>query len=115
MAEPTTLQKVIYDLAEVREVINTNFSEFASAKKDNVITPDMTVNEFFQQYDQLFYQIPVSGSDNSHLTLAVRSLDYVGLSLEDLQNEIDNLREENISLKSQILSLSQIDIGTIEV
>jgi hypothetical protein len=111
----TTLQKLIYNLAEVKDVINTEFTEFASTKKDSVVRPDVSVNEFFKQYDELFFQIPPSGSENSHLTLASKSLDYIGLSLEELQAEIDNLREENVSLKNQIITLSQIDIGTIEI
>jgi len=57
-------------------------------------------------------EIPPSGSDQSHLALATRSLEYIGLSLEDLQLEIDTLREENINLKNQLLLASEIEIGT---
>ncbi len=61
---------------------------------------------------ELFFDIPPTGSENSHLTLATRSLEYIGLSLDDLQNEISLLREENIDLKNQILLASQIELGT---
>jgi hypothetical protein len=73
----------------------------------------MTVPQFFNEYDILFYEIPPSGSDDSHLALATRSLEYIGVSLDDLQNEITELREENIDLKNQILLASQINPGTL--
>ena len=72
----------------------------------------MTVDQFFNEYDILFYEIPKDGSDNSHLGLATRSLEYLDISLEDLQNEINELREENVNLQNQILLTSQINIGT---
>ena len=74
----------------------------------------MTVDGFFNEYDVLFYEIPLSGSNNSHLELATRSLEYLGLSLEDLQNEITELRDENVNLKNQIMLSSQINIGTLK-
>jgi hypothetical protein len=116
MAEQIKVQKTIYGLNSVETYIDTNFSQFVDPpKKETPITLDQTVEEFFQQYDDLFYEIPISGSDNSHLDLAIRSLDYVGLSLEDLQLEINILREENIDLKNQILITTQIPTGSLNI
>lgn len=113
MAEQVKIQKTIYSLSNFNNVVDTQFSQLAKQKSiDNLgLTPDMTVDQFFNEYDILFFDIPPSGSENSHLTLATRSLEYVGLSLEDLQNEIALLREENIDLKNQILLTSQIETG----
>jgi hypothetical protein len=112
MAEQVKVQKTIYSLSDFNNVVNTSFTQLVKPTKDTQIQPDMTVPEFFNEYDILFYDIPPSGSDQSHLALATRSLDYIGLSLEDLQLEIDNLREENINLKNQLLLTSGIEIGT---
>ena len=112
MAEQIKVQKTIYSLENFNNVVNTDFSQLVNSTKDTSTQPEMTVAEFFNEYDVLFYDIPPSGSDDSHLALATRSLDYIGLSLEDLQNEIDNLREENINLKNQLLLTSEIEIGT---
>jgi hypothetical protein len=112
MAEQIKVQKTIYSLSDFNNVVNTKFSQLVKPTKDTLINPDMNVSEFFNEYDVLFYDIPPSGSDESHLALATRSLDYIGLSLEDLQTEIDNLREENINLKNQLLITSEIEIGT---
>jgi len=62
----------------------------------------------------LFFEIPPSGSDNSHLGLATKSLEYLGVSLDDLQAEIDSLRQENVELKNQILQATGLNPGEIE-
>jgi len=112
MSEQVKVQKVIYSLQEFNNVVNTQFSQLAKPITEQQVDLDKTVAEFFDDYNTLFYDIPLSGSDESHLGLATRSLDYLGISLEDLQTEIDTLREENIDLKNQILVSSQINIGT---
>ena len=111
MSEQVKVQKVIYSLQEFNNVVNTQFSQLAKPITEQQVDLDKTVAEFFDDYNTLFYDIPLSGSDESHLGLATRSLEYLDISLEDLQTEIDTLREENIDLKNQILS-SQINIGT---
>jgi hypothetical protein len=113
MSEQVTIQKTIYSLNSFNNVVDTNFSQLAkTAAPTPVTTLDKTVNQFFQEYDLLFFEIPPTGSDQSHLGLATRSLEYLGLSLDNLQNEIDILREENVNLKNQIVLASQINTGT---
>jgi len=109
------LQKTIYSLNSFNNVVDTNFSQLAKTAAPigaNATTLDKTVNQFFQEYDSLFFEIPPTGSDESHLGLATRSLEYLGLSLETLQKEIDDLREENVNLKNQIILTSEINTGT---
>jgi len=105
MAEQVQIKKTIYSAASINNIINTSFSQLAKTTNETPVDLDMSVNDFFQKYDELFYEIPLSGSDQSHLGLASRSLEYLGLSIDDLQNEINFLREENIDLKNQILTL----------
>jgi hypothetical protein len=106
------IQKTIYGLESFNNTINTNFTQLVQDPKIPVVTIDKSINEFFQDYDSLFYEIPLSGSDQSHLGLSTRSLEYLGLSLDDLRNEINFLREENINLKNQILQSSKIVSGS---
>jgi hypothetical protein len=112
MAEKIKIQKTIYGLSSFNNLVNTSFSELTKPPKEVPVPPGTTIDKFFSDYDLLFYDIPLEGSDSSHLALASKSLEYLGISLEDLQNEINELREENISLKNQILLSSQINIGT---
>jgi hypothetical protein len=114
MSEQIKIQKTIYSLNSFNNVVDTNFSQLVktSSPLTNVTTLDKTVSQFFQEYDSLFFEIPPTGSEQSHLGLATRSLEYLGLSLETLQKEIDDLREENVNLKNQIVLTSQINTGT---
>ena len=109
------LQKTIYSLNSFNNVVDTNFSQLAKTASplapSSATTLDKTVSQFFQEYDSLFFEIPPTGSDESHLGLATRSLEYLGLSLETLQKEIDDLREENVNLKNQIILTSEINTG----
>lgn len=112
----TDITKVIYNAEEFNNVVDTSFSELVVVTNPNNINtkPDLNVDEFFAEYDSLYFQIPPTGSVQSHIELATRSLEAVGISLDDLQNEIEILRAENIDLKNQILISSQINTGTLE-
>ena len=115
MAEQVQIQKTIYGLQSFNNVVDTNFKQLARSQTTVVegeATIEQDIQNFFEQYNALFYNIPPSGSENSHLELATRSLEYLGVSLDDLTTEISNLREENIELKNQILLESNINIGT---
>lgn len=107
------LRKTIYSNS-INNVINNNFNQLVPPSTQTESTPDMTVGEFFQQYNTIFFEIPPSGSDESHLGLATRSLEYLGVSLEDLQSEVDYLRQENVELKNQILQVTGLNPGEIE-
>jgi len=113
MAELVQLTKTIYS-SNINNVINNNFNQLVPQTTQTVDIPDLTVNEFFNQYNTLFFDIPPSGSDESHLGLATRSLEYLGVSIEDLQSEIDYLRQENVELKNQILQVTGLNPGEIE-
>ena len=55
MAEQIKVQKSIYSLSDFNNVVNTSFSQLVKPTKDTSINPDMTVPEFFNEYDILFY------------------------------------------------------------
>lgn len=115
MSEQVTIQKTIYSRDQFENVINTSFTELVPPTSSlPPVATDMSVNDFFNQYNTIFFNIPPSGSDESHLGLATRSLEYLGLSLEDLQSEIDLLRQENAELKNQIIQISNLNPGDLE-
>lgn len=109
------MKKTIYGLQSFNNVIDTSFTQLVSnISNQPTIPPPPTTDDFFNQYDLLFFNIPPSGSDNSHLGLASRSLSYLGVSLEDLQAEVRSLRQENVELKNQIIQLSKLNPGDLE-
>ena len=115
MAEQIKIQKTIYSLDQFNNTVDTNFSQLVNNSKTESVKPDVTLTEFFDQYNLLFFQIPPSGSDETHLGLATRSLEHLGLSLENLQTEIEYLRKENVELKNQIVQITNINPGTLDL
>lgn len=113
MSETVQIEKTIYS-NDINNVINNGFTQLVPQTTETKFQPDMSVDEFFNQYNTLFYEIPLSGSDNTHLGLATKSLEYLGVSIEDLQSELDYLRQENVELKNQILQVTGLNPGEIE-
>jgi len=111
--ERVNLRKQVYPKNEVNNVINTNFTEFTLPTPQTVITA--SVDEFFIQYQNLFYQIPKFGTTNSHEYLIKTSGEYIGLTtptsdtIQALIDEINQLRQENLQLQTQQVSTSLQD------
>lgn len=98
------LSKEIYGLNTYSKAINISFSELIvppTADSGSVVT----VDEFFQYYEQLFFNIPVDGTINSHTYLVERSQQYIGGSVIDAEKQA--LIEEINSLRQQLLDLNQ--------
>ena len=96
--------KNIYGLNTYSKAVDTNFSELLVPATE-VTASFVTVDQFFQYYDELFFNIPVSGSINSHTYLVERSQQYIGGSVIDAEKQA--LIEEINSLRQQILDLNQ--------
>lgn len=107
MEQKAEIKRKIFGKNGFQNVVDTQFKQLIKPEDTTEESIDADISKFFQTYDDLFYDIPVSGSANSHLELVTRSSDYIGLSLADLQEELANLREENVSLKNQLFVLSQ--------
>lgn len=70
----------------------------------------VSVEEFFQIYDRLYYEIPVEGSTNSHEYLVKTSSELYRLeedttNLQPLLDEIAQLRTRLLEANSTILEL----------
>jgi hypothetical protein len=106
MAEIVQVQRKIFGKSTFKNVVDTNFNELLPADPAIPVLPPATVDTFFVDYDNLFYDIPASGSSTSHLELVNRSSEYLGISFTDLLDEISDLRDENVALKNQIFTLT---------
>lgn len=98
------LVKEIYGINTYSKAINTSFTELVSPVQE-VTASLITVDQFFTYYDELFFNIPVSGSINSHTYLVERSQQYIGGSVIDAEKQA--LIEEINSLRQQLLDLNQ--------
>jgi len=106
MSNQVPISRVIYGKNSFQNVVKTSFSQLIPP--DNTSAPNTIteVSDFFTSYNTIFYDIPATGSVRSHLELVNRSSDYLGISYADLNNEVQNLRNENISLKQQLFTLT---------
>jgi len=96
--------KEIYGLNTYTKAVNTSFTELVGPTQE-VTASGITVDQFFEYYNQLFFEIPVSGSINSHTYLVETSQQYIGGSVLDAEKQA--LIEEINSLRQQILDINQ--------
>ena len=99
-------QKLIYS-NEITKVTNTTFDVYTPPVDNTPVETIPTVDEFFNNYDVLFYEIPKTG-DNSHETLINRSSEYIGLNLQSLYNQLKELQIQNELLQQQIDSINNV-------
>lgn len=96
--------KEIYGLNTYSKAIDTKFTELVQTVQQ-ATSSAVTVDQFFQYYDELFFNIPVEGSINSHVYLVERSQQYIGGSVIDAEKQA--LIEEINSLRQQLLDVNQ--------
>ena len=108
------LIKKVYSKTEYPKIIDTSFTQLGVISVNQQIAATTTVNQFFQYYNDLFYEIPAFGDINSHEYLVKTSGEYINYDQDSaiitaLQNEISQLRRD--LLASQI-NLAETISGT---
>ena len=103
--ERIDLIKKVYSKTEYPKIIDTNFNELGNISINEQLEAEVSVEEFFQLYTKLFYEIPSYGGVRSHEYLITTSAEYIDFKpnndiIEALQREITQLRKE--LLQSQI-------------
>lgn len=98
------LSKEIYDKDSYEQLVDTSFSSTEiSPDSPNIddISEELTVEDFFDAYNELFYEIPQNGEINSHQFLVQKSGDYI--NFDPNQEEIEALQKEIGELRTQLL------------
>ena len=96
--------KIVYDKSQYERVINTSFTQLVQPQITSSL-PTITVAEFFQNYQELFFSIPKFGDINSHEYLVKTSSEYIGSTsinddlIQALIEETNQLRQENLDLQ----------------
>lgn len=108
--QKVNLNKTLYNKDDYQKTIDTSFNEFALPVETTQVNT-ITVEEFFQYYNQLFFSIPKTGL-NSHNTLIQQSTEYVGD--EQTNEELDALFREVTELRQQLLD-TQTELGQLRV
>ena len=112
------LIRKIYSKTEYPKIIDTKFSQLGVVSLNEQINNTVTVNQFFEYYNELFYDIPSLGEVNSHEYLIKTSSDYINFDqdsdeIEALRREITQLRRDLLQAqieRAEALSGEKIDI-----
>ena len=94
------IEKQVFDKVQFGKVIDTEFHQLLNNNDDGE-NPVFTIEDFFQLYEDLFYQIPKEGDINSHQYILQKEADYLGVIIN--QDEIQALLEEITNLRQQVL------------
>tara|TARA_B100002019_G_scaffold178901_1_gene154492 strand:+ start:4989 stop:5540 length:552 start_codon:yes stop_codon:yes gene_type:complete len=118
------LEKKVYSKTGYPRIIDTKFTQLGVKTINESIASTPTVNEFFNLYNSLFYEIPAFGDSNSHQYLIETSADYIDYNqskeeIEALQKEITQLRKDLLQAElEKVEALTgeklNLDIDTID-
>ena len=86
-------QKKVFNKIQYEKVIDTSFKELGVESIQEQLDSQPSVNDFFQLYNDLFYNINELGETNSHEFLIKKSSEYIDYEenneiIEALQKEI---------------------------
>jgi hypothetical protein len=100
------VQKTVFNKDTYGRVVDTQFSQLLNqgATED---TLSLTVDDFFQLYEELFYQIPREGDIDSHRYILNKEAEYLGVQLTEGTN-IQALLDEITSLRNELLDANKV-------
>lgn len=105
MAENIRLNKNVFNKPQYQKTIDTSFNQLGVKTIQEQLDEQPTVQEFFDMYNQLFYEIPEEGETNSHEYLIKTSGDYI--AFDQVNDEISALQDEIATLREELLSTQQ--------
>ena len=102
------IRKTVYNRAQASKIVDNSFQTFAQTAAED---EPLTVEEFLQEYERLYLDIPLTGETNSHEYLLGRSGELVQFDqqIQDIQpllDEIAQLRNINLGLNQEIIDLN---------
>ena len=110
MKENISFNKQVFNKNNYQKVIDTSFKQLGVKSIEQQLEEQPTVDDFFNLYNDLFYDIPELGTTNSHEYLIKTSSEYINFEANQeeiiaLQNEIAQLRIELLDAQKQIIEL----------
>ena len=101
------IQKTVLNKGEFDRAVDTSFKTFVDPPSE---LGEITIAEFFNLYEKLYFDIPVDGEVNYHKFLVIESGKLVNLEqdtteIQPLLDEITTLRERILDLNNDIIEL----------
>lgn len=111
MAEELNLYRQVFGQNTYRRVIDTEFRQLVDPQQ--IEEDPVTVERFFELYEELFFQIPLTGETNSHEYLVNRSSEYIGGAVitdneKALIEEINSLRQQLLEANTNLVEISKL-------
>jgi hypothetical protein len=103
MSENIRLNRVVFNKTDFTNTVNTAFTQLVAPPVPTGSA--FTVEDFFVEYENLFFQIPKQGETNSHEYLVTKSGEYI--NFEQTNAEIQALLDEIAQLRQELLDASQ--------
>ncbi len=97
------LEKKVYSKVEYTRTIDTQFVQLGVPTVAEIQEDNVTVEQFFGYYNDLFYDIPLLGNVDSHEYLILTSGAYANITANS--EEIEALQEEISTLRAEVLTL----------
>lgn len=93
------------------KVIDVNFHQLLNNGENDIKV--VSISEFFQLYEELFYQIPKEGDAESHRYILNRTAEYLGVKLSN-DVDVNALLEEITNLRQELLDSQKLINETIK-
>jgi hypothetical protein len=113
MEKNIKLKASVFEKNQYKQNIDTTFSQLTSSLSIPPVTSSLTIPEFFDKYNSLFFDIPRTGSTSlsvlpsgSHALIAATFNPVNDPVIQDLLQQINDVREEISSINLQILQIS---------
>ena len=104
MSELIDLSKTTFSRKNFEKVVDNRFKQLLNNQP--VADDTFTLDDFFQLYEDLFFQIPKEGDVQSHRFILNQTAEYLGISLND-GTDIQALLDEITTLRSELLTVNQ--------
>lgn len=109
--QEVNLIKEVYGPVTYTKVIDTKFSELYIPVTASQQSTEISVEQFFNYYEQLFFSIPANGDVNSHEYLVKRSTEYLGGGVvtdteQAYIDEINSLRQQLLEANANLININ---------
>jgi hypothetical protein len=98
-----SFDKNIFSKDDFNKVVDTRFKQFIGIQ---VAESNITLDDFFQMYEDLFFEIPKEGDIQSHRYILNKTADYLGVKISE-ENDIQALLDEITTLRGELLDANK--------